>query len=110
MRSAAACIFFLGSFLSCMCFVTSASAKALKITSIPPGATVEMDGLVVGTTPFKVEMPGGYFHKTHTIWGTRLEHPIVVRITMEGYTSQELTITEGPFEWRGLTGGSGGQY
>lgn len=110
MRSAAACIFIFTSFLSCMSFATPAAANTLKITSIPAGATVEMDGLVVGTTPFKVEMPGGYFHKTHTIWGTRLEHPMVVRVSMEGYASQELTITEGPFEWRGLTGGSGGEY
>src|SRR6185437_9712638 len=110
MRLAAACGFLFASLLLNAIFASPAIANTLKITSIPPGATVEMDGLVVGTTPFAKEMPGGYFHKTHTIWGTRLEHPIVVRISMEGYANQELTITEGPFEWRGLTGGSGGEY
>src|SRR5690348_11160068 len=110
MRFAAACLFLLASILLNAVVATPAAANTLKITSIPPGATVEMDGLVVGTTPFTKEMPGGYFHKTHTVWGARLEHPIVVRISMEGYASQEITITEGPFEWRGLTGGNGGEY
>lgn len=87
------------------------NANTLRITSIPPGATVEMDGLVVGTTPFKMEMPGGYFHKTHWRFSTRLEHPIVVRLSLDGYASKEMTITEGPFAWHGLTDGkSQGTY
>ena len=110
MRFAGAYFFLLASILLNAIVAMPAAANTLKITSIPPGATVEMDGLVVGTTPFTKEMPGGYFHKTHTLWGTRLEHPIVMRISMEGYASQELTITEGPFKWRGLTGGNGGEY
>ena len=81
-----------------------ASANTLKITSTPPGATVEINGLVVGKTPFTEKMPGGYFHKTRTLWGTRLEHPIVVRISMGGYASQEITITEGPLVWRSIVG------
>lgn len=110
MRGAASCIFLFASLFANAIVAQPAAANTLKIMSIPPGATVEMDGLVVGTTPFSKEMPGGYFHKTHTVWGARLEHPIVVRLSMEGYASQELTITEGPFEWRGLTGGNGGEY
>lgn len=81
-----------------------AAGNTLTITSVPPGATVEMDGLVVGKTPFSTKMPGGYFHKTHTLWGERLEHPIVVRISLDGYASQDLTITEGPLVWRSLKG------
>src|SRR5690242_13632415 len=110
MRLTTTCVVLFVSILANAIAAMSAAANTLKITSIPPGATVEMDGLVVGTTPFAKEMPGGYFHKTHTVWGTRLEHPIVVRVSMEGYTSEEITITEGPFEWRGLTGGNGGEY
>lgn len=110
MRAAASCIFLFASVFANAIVAQPAAANTLKITSIPPGATVEMDGLVVGTTPFTKEVPGGYFHKTRTIWGTRLEHPILVRISKEGYASQELTITEGPFVWRGFTGGSGGEY
>lgn len=98
-------------FVSVLMFLAApANANTLTITSTPPGAIVEMNGLVVGKTPFATKMPGGYFHKTHVLWGTRLEHPIVVRISLDGYASQEMTITEGPFAWHSFNGTSGGDY
>lgn len=98
-------------FVSVLMFIAApAKANTLTITSTPPGATVEMDGLVVGKTPFTMKMPGGYFHKTHVLWGTRLEHPIMVRLSLDGYASQEMTITEGPFAWHSFNGTSGGDY
>ena len=45
------------------------SAESLKITSTPPGATVELDGVLAGTTPFEKDFPGGFFHRTHTAIG-----------------------------------------
>jgi hypothetical protein len=36
-----------------LCVVSSSSADTLKITSSPPGATVELDGVTVGATPFE---------------------------------------------------------
>ncbi|MGB7023757.1 MAG: hypothetical protein WBD73_08170 [Candidatus Acidiferrales bacterium] len=48
-----------------------------------------------GRTPHTAQYPGGYFHKTHTVFGSRLEHPIVVRISMDGYASQQIALTEG---------------
>ena len=85
-------------------------AETLTITSSPPGATVEIDGVVVGKTPYRVTYPGGYFHKTHTIFGERLEHSMTVRIYKDGYTSQELKLTDGPFEWVALNGRDHGKY
>jgi hypothetical protein len=58
----------------------SAHAATLSITSSPAGATVEINGLITGKTPYTAQYQGGYFHKTHTVFGSRLEHPIVVRI------------------------------
>src|SRR5215470_12222173 len=49
------------------------SAEKLTITSTPPGATVEINGIVAGTTPFEKDYPGSYFHRTHTSPGSRLE-------------------------------------
>ena len=95
--------------LVCLC-APRARAENLTITSSPPGATVEIDGLVVGTTPYETDFPGGYFHKTHTAFGTRLEHSIVLRISKEGYLSQQITLTNGPFEWVALTGRHRGNY
>lgn len=85
-------------------------ADKLRITSTPPGAAVEIDGVNIGTTPFEKEYPGGYFHKTHTALGTRLGHPMVARISLAGYTTKELTLTEGPMNWVSLNGRNHGDY
>jgi S1-C subfamily serine protease len=87
-----------------------ALAEKLQITSNPSGATVELDGVAAGTTPFEKDFPGGYFHKTHTSFGARLEHPLVARISLAGYTTKELTLTEGPMNWIALNGRSHGEY
>ena len=50
-------------------------ADKLQFTSNPSGATVELDGVAMGTTPCEKDFPGGYFHKTKTSLGARLEHP-----------------------------------
>lgn len=91
-------------------FPTRALAEKLKITSNPSGATVELDGIAVGTTPLEKDFPGGYFHKTHTSFGSRLEHPLVARISLAGYATKELTLTEGPMNWVSLNGRSHGEY
>ena len=85
-------------------------ADKLQIVSTPPGATVEINGVAVGTTPFVKEFPGGYFHRTKTALGSRLEHPMVARITLAGYATKELMLSEVPSDWRGLNGRSHGEY
>jgi len=70
-------------FLTCPPY---ALADKLRITSSPPSATVEIDGVAMGTTPFEKDYPGGYFHKTRTSFGARLEHPMVARVSLAGYT------------------------
>jgi hypothetical protein len=85
-------------------------ADDLTITSSPPGATVEIDGLVAGTTPYKTDYPGGYFHKTHTAFSARLEHSMTVRLSKDGYLPQQITLTNGPFEWEAITGRRRGNY
>jgi S1-C subfamily serine protease len=78
-------------------FALTARADTLKITSDPPGATVEIDGIKVGTTPYEMKMPGGYFHKTAL--GTHLEHPMKLRVSKEKFSSKELEMTEGPIPY-----------
>src|SRR6266568_1516719 len=94
-------------FLTCPPY---ALADKLRITSSPPSATVEIDGVAMGTTPFEKDYPGGYFHKTRTSFGARLEHPMVARVSLAGYTTKELTLTEGPMEWVSLNGKNHGDY
>src|SRR5260221_7958128 len=85
-------------------------ADTLKITSTPPGASVEIDGVMVGTTPYKAEVPGGYFHKTRTALGRRLQHSMIARVSLAGYTTKELQMTEGPMNWVSLKGHNHGEY
>src|SRR6267143_85621 len=99
----------LGITLLCI-FVPSARADTLKITSTPPGASVEIDGVSVGTTPYQEDVPGGYFHKTRTALGRRLQHPMTARISLSGYSTRELQMTEGPMNWVSLKGHKHGEY
>ncbi|MGB8456661.1 MAG: trypsin-like peptidase domain-containing protein [Candidatus Acidiferrum sp.] len=87
-----------------------AAAETLKITSKPPGATVEIDGVLAGTTPFENDYPRGYFHKTRTSMGSRLEHAMVARISLAGYATKEIRLTNGPMEWISLNGRNHGEY
>jgi S1-C subfamily serine protease len=89
---------------------TRALAEKLQITSNPSGAAVELDGVAAGTTPFEKDFPGGYFHKTRTSFGSRLEHPLVARISLAGYATKELALTEGPINWISLNGRNHGEY
>jgi PEGA domain len=85
-------------------------AESLSITSAPAGANVEIDGALVGTTPFHTDYPGGYFHKTHTVFGSRLEHAMTLRVSKDGYAAQQITITDGPFDWIAVSGKRHGNY
>jgi len=93
-----------------LCFVAPCTAETLKITSAPSGASVELDGILVGTTPFEKPFPGGYFHRTYTALGQRLEHPLVARLSLTGYATREILLTYGPMEWIDLHGHNHGQY
>ena len=78
--------------------------------AIPAGRPSKIDGVTIGTTPCEKDFPGGYFHKTKTSYGARLEHPLVARISLAGYATKELTLTEGPQNWVSLNGRSRGEY
>ncbi len=87
-----------------------ARADTLKITSTPSGASIEINGVTVGTTPYEEQVPGGYFHKTKTALGRRLQHSMVARISLAGYTTKEVQMTEGPMNWVSLKGHNHGEY
>jgi S1-C subfamily serine protease len=100
----------IGAILALLVCPARGYAEKLQFTSNPPGATVELDGVTIGTTPCQKDFPGGYFHRTKTSFGSRLEHPLVARIGLTGYATKELTLTEGPLNWISLNGRSHGEY
>jgi serine protease Do len=87
-----------------------AGAETLTITSTPSGASIQLDGIPVGTTPYEAKFPGGYFHKTHFVLSERLSHPIQVRLSKEGYATKEFILTDGPIVWRSVNGRAHGNY
>jgi serine protease Do len=93
-----------------LAFPSHAVADQLQITSTPSGAAVEIDGVASGVTPFEKDFPGGYFHKTKTSLGSRLEHAMVARISLAGYATRELKLTEGPMNWISINGRNRGEY
>lgn len=90
---------FVGVPLVCALLSLPVLADKLRITTVPPGATVQINGVLVGTTPSEQHIPGGYLHKTKRSLGSRLEHPMVARLTFEGYAAKEIQFTEGPMSW-----------
>ncbi len=90
--------------------LSASHADTLKITSTPPGATVEINGIVAGTTPYETNFPSGYFHKPHSVFSARLGHDMVLRISKRGFEAQKISITDGPFVWIGLNGRRHGNY
>jgi S1-C subfamily serine protease len=93
------------------CLVPSAlRADEFSIESKPAGATIEIDGKVVGTTPHVTKVPGGYLHKTSTVFGARLERPMHARLSLQGYVSQDIELTIGPMRWVALNGVDHGAY
>ena len=91
-------------------FSGACRADTLRITSNPSGAAVEINGVSVGNTPYEEEVPGGYFHKTRTVLGRRLEHPMVARVSLAGYATKEIQMCDGPMNWVSLKGHSHGEY
>jgi serine protease Do len=57
-----------------------------------------------------MKVPGGYFHKTHSVFGARLGHPMTLRVRKDGYAAKEIGMTEGPMPWIALNGTHHGDY
>lgn len=94
----------------CLALASRTNAENLTITSSPPGAAVEINGKPAGSTPYQTDYPGGYFHKPHTVFSSRLDHAMTVKVSLDGYLSEQLTLTQGPFEWVAINGRHHGSY
>ena len=90
-------------------YPAQAAGEKITITSEPPGAQVEIEGRT-GTTPFEADFPGGYFHEPRMLLSTHLSRPLVARLSLEGYESQEVVLTLGPREWVSNNGHKRYQY
>jgi serine protease Do len=84
----------------------------LVITSEPPGAKVEIDGDVVGKTPYTVEIPKQYIQGTRSVFGLKhvLAQQMHLRLILEGYLPKEEDLARGPLKWIALNGTYHGDY
>lgn len=85
--------------------------KALKVDSVPPGAHVLINGRERGRTPFEMKMGRWAFDtRKSSIFSKHLSEPLVLEISLEGYRTESLRVTRGPFVWRSLNGQSTYSY
>ncbi|HEY1272532.1 MAG TPA: trypsin-like peptidase domain-containing protein [Terriglobales bacterium] len=82
----------------------------LVINSTPSGATVEIDGLVVGKTPYRAEIPGGYLRGARSVFGKLLRQQMHARLTLEGYLPKDADLARGPMPWVAFNGTYHGDY
>jgi S1-C subfamily serine protease len=88
----------------------AAAKDYLTISSQPSGATVELDGVVVGKTPYSVEIPSSYLRGSHSVFGKLLRHQVHLKLSLEGYLSKEMDLATGPTPWVALNGTYHGDY
>ena len=99
--------------ISVLCLAASTQSFAkdyLTINSQPQGATVEIDGVVVGKTPYSVEVPGGYLRGAKSVFGKLLRHQVHLKVTLDGYLSKEMDLANGPTPWIALNGTYHGDF
>ena len=71
---------------------------------------MEIDGVVVGKTPYTAEIPGGYLRGAKSVFGKVLRHQMHVRLSLAGYFSTEADLANGPTPWVGFIGTYRGDY
>jgi S1-C subfamily serine protease len=84
--------------------VAPVHAGTMNITSTPPGAKVEINGVAVGATPYHQNLPGSYFRAPHSVFSGRLQHAMTLRLSKDGYSPQEIELADGPFHFSTLNG------
>jgi S1-C subfamily serine protease len=79
--------------------------KYFSVTSDPPGARVEINGEIFGTTPIRNPVKVKFFYSGPTFaFSSYLSTPLTMTVSKEGYVSKTLIITKGPYQWVSLNG------
>jgi len=79
-----------------------AAKVRLTITSEPSGATIELNGQFIGTTPHVEEMDDWAFKGPRFLFSKYLGEDIRLRVWKDGFFPKELRLTSGPFVWTNL--------
>lgn len=77
--------------------------QVLQIESDPAGAHVIINGRDRGTTPFLWKLGKWAFDsKKSSVFSKHLTEPLTLQVAKDGYRTETLVITKGPFTWHSL--------
>lgn len=71
---------------------TRASTTEMTILTTPPGATVTLDGRVLGRSPVVAELPSGWFRDRTSPRGEHLEVPLRLVLSLDGHHTREIDL------------------
>ncbi len=96
--------------LSCCCSPAPRVATLINCNSpaIPPARLWNWTASPLAPHPAKRISPAATFTRQRLLWRAA-RAPLVARISLTGYATKELTLTEGPLNWLSLNG-SHGEY
>jgi len=79
----------------------------VTITTTPPGATVEWNRKVIGITPLTYKVGEYAFNaRICSVFSKRLDQPVNLHITLDGFNPQDVTITGNQLLWVSVNGQS----
>jgi len=87
-----------------------AGEREMALDTIPAGATVELGGSAIGTTPLRMVFPTAYFQPPNTIWARHLGAPLKITLLLSGYLTKTVEIGDGPRSWASLNGANHFDY
>lgn len=93
------------------CLSSSDEEKTLLITSEPSGAHIILNGRDRGKTPFEMKVGHWAFEvKKPTAFSKHLLEPWILQISKDGYRTEKIELTRGPFTWQSMNGRNTYQY
>jgi hypothetical protein len=85
-------------------FAGEEANDTLTVSSLPDGAQVEWNRKLIGTTPLTRKVGEYAFNsRKASLFSKRLDQPVVLRVSKEGYVTKEITITK-EMLWQSLNG------
>jgi serine protease Do len=97
-----------GLFMTCQ--AAHAGDKKLLIESTPTGAQVDVNGSITCTTPCTLNVSGAYFGAKHTVFSSRVDQPLSIRLLKDGYLPKSILLTSGPHVWKSFNGQNSFEY
>ncbi len=85
--------------------------RTFDITSEPPGAHIVLNGRDRGVTPLGIKVGHWAFDtKKSSIFSKHLSEPWTMEVSKDGYRTESIEITRGPFSWHSFNGQHSYQY